>query len=126
MRKLTWGHVRVVRVPVDDAGAVPAGPTVLNVLSRSVGMSSVEKPRDDISGLQDGLCVRACLCVCTCVCLRDTLGIFNLFPLFNQTSDTCIVANKPNTVSGSTPPPHTHVHFLMKDSLSWPRLLHKP
>lgn len=42
-----------MRVPVDDAGAVPAGAAVLDVLSRSVGMSSVEKPRDDISGLKD-------------------------------------------------------------------------
>lgn len=38
-------------LPVDDAGTVPAGPTVLNVLSRPVGMSSVEKHRDDISGI---------------------------------------------------------------------------
>lgn len=42
-----------IHVPVDDAGAVPAGPTVLNVLSGPVGMSSVEKHRDDISGVKE-------------------------------------------------------------------------
>lgn len=49
-------------IPVDDAGAVSAGPTVLNVLPRSVGMSSVEKHTDDISGVP-GACVAACLFV---------------------------------------------------------------
>lgn len=42
-----------IHVPVDDAGAVPAGPTVLNVLSGPVRMSSVEKHRDDISGVKE-------------------------------------------------------------------------
>ncbi len=49
---LTGGHIRR-HIPVDDAGTVPAGPTVLNVLSGPVGMSSVEKHRDDISGVKE-------------------------------------------------------------------------
>lgn len=53
-----------IHVPVDDARAVPAGPTVLNVLSGSVGMSSVEKHRDDISGEQNKRGMVLCLCVC--------------------------------------------------------------
>lgn len=42
-----------IHIPVDDAGTVPAGPTVLNVLSGSVRMSSVEKHRNDISGVKE-------------------------------------------------------------------------
>ena len=58
-RKFTGAQHPFPNIPVDDAGAVPAGPTVLNVLSGSVGMSSVEKHMDDISGAQesDDLCV---------------------------------------------------------------------
>lgn len=51
-----------IHVPVDDARAVPAGPTVLDVLSGSVGMSSVEKRRDDISGEQNKRGMVLCLC----------------------------------------------------------------
>lgn len=42
-----------IHIPVDDAGTIPAGPTVLNVLSGPVRMSSVEKHRNDISGVKE-------------------------------------------------------------------------
>lgn len=61
---LPFLQAKVMLYTVDDACAVPAGPTVLNVLSGSVGMSSVEKHRDDISGEQNKRGMLLCLCVC--------------------------------------------------------------
>lgn len=49
----TYKEGTSVHIPVDDAGTVPAGTTVLNVLSSPIGMSSVEKHGDDISGVKE-------------------------------------------------------------------------